>query len=197
MDFNALIQMKELSDGEVFCFTLPADDSNSLYDAVDCIRSGRHTRLNTDSAEIDIELNDIIPLHNVGGMQSLPRIREMMRKIGTGQDILEPDGLPNIKLVRVHGGKIVLFDGHHTTLAYMASGRKMLHEIPHLLICRENGLAVPDRYLNVFYGEHGQALSPDAWKTAVINWQAPKQKQLERRTQQKLGELFKEIQDKL
>lgn len=48
----------------------------------------------------------------------------MVKQIRTGKDILSPKGLPNIKLVKTEQSEWILFDGHHSLLAYIIAGKK-------------------------------------------------------------------------
>ena len=43
----------------------------------------------------------------------------MVKEIKSGNDILSPSGLPNIKLVKTEQSEWILFDGHHSLLSYM------------------------------------------------------------------------------
>ena len=66
------------------------------------------------------------------------QIKTMIKKIKSGKPILSPKGLPNIKLVKTTQTEWILFDGHHSLLAYMITGKTFLHVIPHLIIENEN-----------------------------------------------------------
>ncbi len=134
-------------------------------------------------------LRDIINLHNHDGIKSRKQIMSMIRQLKSGIHVLSQSGLPNIKLVRDKKGKTVLFDGHHSILAYMAVGSKYLHEIPHLMVNDEKGY-VDDREILAFFGEHSKKLKNADWRRYAINWQKPKEKQLCARLQKNMGELF-------
>ncbi len=43
----------------------------------------------------------------------------MVKQIRSGKDIISPNGLPNIKLVKTEQTEWILFDGHHSLLAYI------------------------------------------------------------------------------
>jgi len=116
----------------------------------------------------------------------------MIKQIKSGKDILSPNGLPNIKLVKTEQSEWVLFDGHHSLLAYMIGGKKYLNQIPHLIIENENG-HVTDKEILVFFGIHSKKLKDSDWRKHVINWQAPKEKQLCKRVQRNIGELLDSI----
>jgi hypothetical protein len=136
-------------------------------------------------------LKDVVNLHNSDGIRDIFQIKEMTQKIEQKKDILHPTELPNIKLVKTLRGEYVLFDGHHSVLAYMSAGRKYLNEVPHLFVANddENG-GVYDEDINIFFGDHK---IKDDWRKYCINWQTKKDKQLCRRIQRNMGELFESI----
>jgi hypothetical protein len=114
----------------------------------------------------------------------------MIQKIEQQKDILHPTELPNIKLVRTWKDERVLFDGHHTILAYMSVGRTYLDEVPHLVVANDGSGCVDDEEISIFYGEH--KIDGD-WRKYCINWQAEKGEQLCWRIQKSMGELFESI----
>lgn len=197
MRFGTRLYRKNASDDETCCFQLARDSSDSLYDLVERARDEAPECAISEEGVGAVPLEDIVPLHNIGGLQSVPRIVEMRDKILSGRDILEPDGFPNIKLVRASDDRVIIFDGHHTALAYMACGRETLSEVPYLFIEQEDGTGVPDIALNACYGGCGGSLPADAWKTTVINWQASGGNQLELRRQETLGDLYHTVQPEL
>ncbi len=77
-------------------------------------------------------------------------------------------------------------------LAYIIGDKKFLNEIPHLIIENENG-HVTDKEILVFFGIHSKKLKDSDWRKYVINWQAPKEKQLCKRMQRNIGELLDSI----
>ena len=136
-----------------------------------------------------IPLRRIINLHNKDGIKDIQQINCMIQQIESEKDILHPSKLPNIKLVKTKKNKFVLFDGHHSILAYMSAGRKYLHEIPYIIILNEKGY-VTDKEILVFFGQHSSKLNGKDWRNYVINWQMPINKQLCKRVQKNIGELF-------
>jgi hypothetical protein len=74
-------------------------------------------------------------------------------------------------------------------LAYMSLDRKYLNEIPHLIVENEHGYVL-DKDIFVFFGSDASELTESTWRDYVINWQAPKEKQLCKRIQNNMGELF-------
>ncbi len=116
----------------------------------------------------------------------------MVKQIKSGKDILSPNGLPNIKLGKTEKSEWVLFDGHHSMLAYLIGGKKYLNEVPHLIVEDENGF-VTNREILVFFGMHSKKLKDSDWRNHVINWQAPKETQLCKRVQKNIGELLDSI----
>ncbi len=163
----------------------------SVYDTVELFeRDLLSTAQRTAERVRDrIPLRSVINLHNDTGIRSFSQIVEMMHKVESGEHICQPSGLPNMKLVRTESGDRVLFDGHHSMLAYMACGRKYLDEVPHLIVSGEQG-HVSDQEILVFFGPHAWKLRNADWKEYVINWEAPKDEQLCRRVQNDMGELF-------
>ncbi len=135
-------------------------------------------------------LDKVINLHNYRGITSQGRIETMAEKIRSGKEILTPEGLPNPKLAKTEADELVLFDGHHSTLAYMLSGKKYLAEIPHLLVSAEEARGVEDEAIHAFYGKHSSELKGKDWRNFAINWNVPEPEQLEPREQWNLGELF-------
>lgn len=136
-----------------------------------------------------IPLRDVVNLHNDTGIRDFRQITCMIRQIRSGRDILHPSELPNMKLVRAADGGHVLFDGHHSMLACMAAGREFLDEVPHLIVHGAEGF-VTDQEILVFFGAYSRELKASDWKQYVINWQAPRGKQLCGRVQKNMGELF-------
>ena len=136
-----------------------------------------------------ILLKDILNIHNDDGIRDPEQVRIMMEDIHAGRDIL-PYGIPNVKLARIMDNTLLLFDGHHSMLAYMAEGRSYLEEIPHLIIYDKESGYIPDKDVVIFFGEHSKEIENNDWKDKVINWQAPQENQLCRRIQRSMGELF-------
>jgi len=120
----------------------------------------------------------------------------MTRAVGSGKHIFS-FGTPNVKLVRTKDNQLLLFDGHHSMLAYMNAGKRYLDEIPHMIIEDKDKGYIDDKDIVVFYGEHAKAIKNYGWKQYVINWQAVKEEQLCRRVQRDLGELFCAIKKRI
>jgi len=150
-------------------------------------------KMTEEQIKTKVQLRDIINLHNNTGIKDISQIKSMITKIKSKKDILHQSKLPNIKLVKTKDNDWVLFDGHHSMLAYMSLDRKYLHEIPHLIVENEHGY-VPDKDILVFFGPHASELTGSTWRDYVINWQAPKEKQLCKRIQNNMGELFDSFQ---
>jgi hypothetical protein len=170
------------------------EKSNTIYDTVDQFEKELGSTIKKVIQEVQepVLLRDVINLHNVNGIKSMNQIRTMVKKIQSGKDILSPRGLPNIKVVKTQQSEWVLFDGHHSLLSYMIAGRTYLHEIPHLVIENQHG-HVNDKDILVFFGMHAAKLTDLNWRKYVINWQAPKERQLCKREQKNMGELFDSI----
>lgn len=168
--------------------------SNTIYDTVDQFEKELGSKIKETIKEVEepVLLREVINLHNINGIKSMNQIRTMVKEIKIGKDILSPSGSPNIKLVKTLQSEWILFDGHHSLLSYMIAGRTYLHEIPHFVIEDENG-HVNDKEILVFFGMHSKKLNDSNWRKHVINWQAPKEKQLCKREQNNMGELLDSI----
>lgn len=164
----------------------------SVYDIVDWFRDEIFSKSGVKGFDEEIRdrvlLRDIVNLHNRDGIRDMSQIRSMIREITSGGDIFSGGGLPNIKLVET--GEWILFDGHHSMLAYMLAGKKYLDEVPHLIVEDAGRIRVPDEEILVFFGEHKTELNSRNWREHVINWQAAKGNQLQKRVQNDMGELL-------
>ena len=168
--------------------------STTIYDTVKKFENKHSSKLKKTIKEVKnpVLLREIINLHNTNGIKSIDQIRTMVKQINSGKEIYSPRGLPNIRLVKTKDSEWILFDGHHSLLSYIITGRTYLHEIPHLIVENNNG-HVDDKEILVFYGFHSLILSDSDWRKYVINWQAPKEGQLCKREQKNMGELFNSI----
>ena len=168
--------------------------SNSIYDTVDQFKNEIGSKIKKTIVEVKklVLLREIINLHNINGIKSKDQIRTMVKQIKSGKEILSSCGLPNIKFVKTKYSEWVLFDGHHSLLSYMIAGRSYLHEIPHLIVENENG-HVNDKEILIFFGIHSKILNDSDWRKYVINWQALKERQLCKREQKNMGELFNSL----
>lgn len=160
----------------------------TIYDTVDFFRDEvflkRKFKRTIRKIKNDILLSSIINLHDEEGVD-FGKIKKMFRQIKSGRDVLSDCGLPNVKLIKTKNNEWVLFDGHHSLLAYMKVGRKYLSQIPCLIIDNE----VSDNEVNVFFGKHAVELKNKNWRNYVINWKV-KKKQLCKRKRNNLGEVF-------
>jgi len=168
--------------------------NNTIYDTVDQVENEISSKIKETIKEVKkfVFLSEIINLHNNEGIKIMDQIRTMVKHIKSGKEILYPRGLPNIKLVKTKYSEWILFDGHHSLLSYMMAGRTYLHEVPHLIVENENG-HVTDKEILIFFGIHSKILADSEWRNYVINWQAAKEKQLCKREQKNMGELFNSI----
>jgi hypothetical protein len=168
--------------------------SDTIYDTVDQFEKevGSKTKETIKKVKEPVLLREIINLHNINGIKSMSQIITMVKEIKSGNDILSPSGFPKIKLVKTVQSEWILFDGHHSLLSYMIAGRAYLHEIPHLIIEDEN-CHVNNKEILIFFGTHSKKLNDSNWRKYVINWQAPKERQLCKREQNNMGELLDSI----
>lgn len=164
----------------------------NLYEAVDQLRDSLPT------LPVEIRKGSVFPLvrlvnlHDEEGIRHLPQIRAMISAIRRGKDILDRGGIPNIKLFRDRQGRLVVFDGHHSLLAYMIVGRQRLREIPYILLSSNTPSGrISDQDIRVVFGPLASQVSD--WRLFTINWQAPAGHQLTFRRQQTMGELLKAI----
>jgi len=146
--------------------------------------------------EKSVVLKYIFNIHNDDGIRDLAQLKRMGQDIKTGRHIF-PREIPNIKLVKTMDSQLLLFDGHHSMLAYMAAGRIYLEEIPHMIIMDKEKRYVDDKDILVFYGGHAKDIGDCNWKKKVINWQAAKEKQLCKRVQKNMGQLFCAVQKRM
>lgn len=155
-----------------------------------------HIDFSKEFEEKSVERNpvkEITTLHNDTGISFDYRINNMAKKIESGKEILTPEGTPNAKLVTTKYDELVLFDGHHTALAYMLAGKKYLSEIPHLLVNSPDNTGISDKEIHPFYGPHARKLKDKNWREYTINWFRSGEQQLEPRRQENLGELFEAL----
>ncbi|MFH1323888.1 MAG: hypothetical protein ABIH64_01435 [Nanoarchaeota archaeon] len=162
----------------------------SIYETVAFFEQKIFPKIKTSKKRVSnkIKLRDIVNLHNDDGIRKISQIESMLNQINSGKDVLMPSNLPNIKLVKTKKSEFVLFDGHHSLLAYMISGMKYLHEVPHLIVENKHGHVSAKEISVFFFGRHSEKLKD--WRKYAINWQAPKEKQLCKRIQDNLGEVL-------
>ncbi|NQV12822.1 MAG: hypothetical protein HQ530_00770 [Parcubacteria group bacterium] len=171
--------------------------TKTVYDTVDFFENNiflkDELKIETEPVKHKTALKEIINLHNNDGIKDVTQIKRMVQKIESGDDILHINRMPNIKLVKTTAAEWVLFDGHHSMLAYMLAGKKYLHEVPQLVVLDEEKGYISAEEILVFFGEHSKKLKGSAWRKKVINWQAAQEKQLGQRIQVNMGELLKSI----
>ncbi len=139
------------------------------------------------------EISKILPIHNFSGIKDLEQIERMRQKIVSGEEITEKDGLPNIKLIIAPNGKLLLFDGTHTLLAYFQAAKKLLKEIPYLLLSGGGFRPIGIEEVLYFFPEEERKKVAANWEKYVVNWQAEKGKQLEDRGVNSIGKLAKQL----
>jgi hypothetical protein len=71
----------------------------------------------------------------------------------------------------------------------MIAGRKYLHKVPHFVVENSSGY-VNDKEILIFFGLHSSKLNDSNWRNYIINWQAPREKQLCKREQKNMGEFI-------
>jgi len=134
-------------------------------------------KLVISKSEQSILLEDVLNIHNDDGIKDLALIKGIIESIKSGEHIFSR-GIPKVKLVKTRENHLLLFDGHHSMLAYMAAGKVYLEEIPHITIEDKDKGYIVDKDITVFYGEHSKDIENHNWRLKVINWQATQEKQL-------------------
>ena len=186
----------------VFTYIIPITNScSTIYDTVDSLKNKKF--LITKGKNIQyhatehFSLCNVLNIHNDSGIKDLFQIRSMVTKIKSREGIFSSEGLPNIKLVRVNKNQWLLFDGHHSMLAYMHAGKKYLHEVAHLTVENEDMGSVSSNEISVFFGSHANKIRNREWRSYVINWQASINEQLCPRIQKNMGELYDALSSKI
>lgn len=178
---------------------LMRDEQQSIYQVIDYFAQNIYPNMlmTIEKVEKAVPLRELITLHNSDGIRSTKQISNMVRHINDGNHIQHSNGIVNVKLVITSQNEYVLFDGHHSVLAYMASGKLYLQEIPHMVVLNSEGYIEDDEIL-VFFGDHKKTImDPSWWRAYVINWQAPFDKQLCKRIEKNMGDLFDSIYHEL
>ena len=172
-------------------------ETNAIYGAVSWFEDRLFPEIKSQLArqlvKKRVRLRSVLNIHNSEGVRDIKQIKRMIKSIAKGRDMLAKSGMPNVKLFKTKKNKLFLFDGHHSTLAYLAWGRKHLDTIPHLLIERNNNGQIDEADIFNFFGGH---LSPEKdvnWLKYAINWQAPKTARLCARQEKNMGELYDRV----
>ncbi len=187
-----------------FFSKITSSKEKNIYDIVDIFRD----KIFTDNLLIQknlileypknrISLSSIINLHNTDGISDRGQIKQMTEKLTSGKAITTPEGLPNIKLVKSLNNEWVLFDGHHSMLAYMFTGKKYLDQTPHLMVLDRDSKGIKDEEIHSFFGKHASMLKGKNWRNFVINWEASEKNQLQNRRQKNMGELFNSLMKRI
>jgi hypothetical protein len=189
------------TDFQFYCKSLVPlkDNKTTIYETIEIYEKTLFHHIQTRKVRISpeqIPLRSLINIHNQDGIKDIHQIKRFTAKIKKGEDIVNPSGLPNIKLARLRSKDLLVFDGHHSLLSYMAAGRIFLDEIPHLIVSGNRGV-LKDNDITVFWGQHAAKITPKKWKNFTINWQNPLNKQLCLRKQRDMGELFDALGEKI
>ncbi len=166
----------------------------SPYEFVEFLRKDLTKLVETENDFFaNYKLADIIPIHNASGIRDLNQIGQMQEKLGRGEHIYEKDELPNIKLVLVPNGKLLLFDGTHSLLAYFNEGKKLLKEVPYLVIFGEKFSYLEAEEISCFFPEQSRELVTIDWEKYVVNWQSQPDSQLEKRESSSILDLANKL----
>lgn len=125
------------SNGQARIFrTLVEQDDLSPYKTVDFLLENIESLENAKTEQVvnPILIEDVLTIHNSTGMRDLAQLQTMIEKIKHNRLVINDNGLPNIKLVLAPDKHLLMFDGHHTALAYLLAGKKFLHETPYILL---------------------------------------------------------------
>ena len=175
-------------------------DISTIYDAVSWFEKNALPKfkkgIKRKKLKKSVVLKDILNIHNYDGIRDLTQLKRMAEDIKTGSNIFLR-GIPNIKLVKTENKQLLLFDGHHSMLAFMAAGRTYLEEIPYMIIFDKAKGYVEDKDIVVFYGKHAADIEEYNWKEKAINWQAAKERQLCKRVQKNMEQLFCAVQKRM
>ena len=150
--------------------------------------------LSRNRVEKWIELSKIRNIHDKDGIRDIRKVKRMLKSLDNRRHILSSSGMPNIKIFKARDNKLYIFDGHHSMLAYMMSGKKYLNEMPYLLFEKKDGGYILDDNFKNFFGKHLKYKRREKWGSYTVNWQAPRRKQLCTRAQSNMGELFKAVE---
>jgi hypothetical protein len=182
-----------------FCKTRVSSKKKiNIYETVEIYEKIIFPRLQTTHIDISdkVPLRTLINIHNYDGIKNFPQIVDFFLKVKQGEHIVQSSGLPNIKLAKVKSKKLLVFDGHHSLLAYMAAGKVALDEIPHIIVSGDKGF-LEDKEILVFWGHHARKIPTKNWEDYVINWEKPENRQICKRIQRNVGELFDALLERI
>ncbi|MDP2671494.1 MAG: hypothetical protein Q8P13_03505 [bacterium] len=141
----------------------------------------------------DFSLGEAVPLHNKSGLRDLKQIEKLSEEIEKNTHIYGNRGLPNIKFVLGPNSKLILFDGHHSLLSYYLKGKKVLKEIPFIVVSLENYAPVGSSEIAFFFPEKARSEIVKDWEKYVINWQAEEESKLELRRVKTIFDLGRQL----
>jgi len=143
---------------------------------------------------------EIMPIHNLTGIRDYSQIVRMSEKITGGEHIKETEYLPNIKIALCPDDKLLLFDGHHTMLAYYLSGYKDLGKIPHIIVSENKDKPLQiDKIAYFFQPENpknAKKILGDNWFDFTVNWQSSNGLHIEKRRVQSIEQLANELSER-
>ncbi len=191
MQRDITLSLPDKTSEKVATLTLEA---TSPYTAIEKIR-GQWQALLTEgeSAFAKLKIRELLPLHNETGIRDPGQIKRMKVEVGRGEQILEKDNLPNVKLVVVPSGELLVFDGHHTLLSYLQQGKELLREIPFIAVSSKDYGPVTSGEIACFFPTFAKEKVSENWRKYVVNWQASGTQQLEERKVNTFEELALKI----
>ena len=169
-------------------------EQDSPYKLIESLRRNWKRELEPAKSYFgNCEIGEVLPIHNSSGIRDQEQISQMQENLKVGQDILERDQLPNIKLVVAPNQKLLLFDGHHSLLSYFYHGKRFMREIPYIIISSENYREVSSEEISYFFPENSREEIMKDWKRFTVNWQANVGEQLEVRKVYSIADLASEL----
>lgn len=175
-----------------------SDSREDIYGLVERFREEVFPKLEErDLREIEVgdpvTLEGLVNLHDGDEIVGRSDVSGMLEKIESGRDILMPDGTPNVKVTETKRGEMVLFDGHHTLLAYMLAGNEFLSQVPHIRVTDQNRSGFGPEEIRCFFGDHADKLEGNDWREYTVSWTKPEGEQLEPRKWNDMGELLEAL----
>lgn len=138
----------------------------------------------------NVMINDIMPIHNASGIRDTEQILSMGKILRNEKKILHDNGLPNMKMVITPTEELLLFDGHHTALAHIKHGHKLLKEVPYLIFSGIDRSPITAKEISEIFPENYRTKVLENWRNYVINWQAKEAEQVEEREVESLKDLL-------
>ena len=176
--------------------TITEQDSPSPYETIDFLLENIESLddLKIEQVNDPEPIGEVLTIHNATGMRDIAQMQTMIEKVKRGDHVFNSNSLPNVKIVLAPDKRYLMFDGHHTALAYLLAGKKFLHEMPHIVISNQNQPLSAEE-ISYFFPEDKRELVQEDWLKYTVNWQNPDEK-IELRQIQTIGDLLKAIRER-